>query len=72
MASTDIVATLPNELCPDCGSPFARDLKGRGFRRHLERRPKKDPITGLIRTGADGKPMICGGTSLSWGKGEKL
>jgi hypothetical protein len=71
MASTDDVAKLPDELCPACGSPFARDLKQRGFRRHKERRPIRDPKAGGIKTNAQGKLLICGGTSQSWGKGKR-
>jgi hypothetical protein len=59
MASTNDVAAQPAERCPDCGSPFARDLKQRGFRRHRERRSKH------------GSAVVCGGTSDSWGKGGK-
>jgi len=42
MASSVAVAGLPGGLWPECGSPFARDLKQRGFRRHKEKRPKRD------------------------------
>src|SRR5258708_7863770 len=42
MASTQEVEHLPDERCPDCGSGFARDLKGIGYRRHLARLPKHD------------------------------
>ncbi len=70
MASTQEVEQLPEERCPDCGSRFARDLKGIGYRRHLERLPKRD-ATGVIRRDAQGNPVMCGGTGKSWGKGHR-
>jgi hypothetical protein len=68
MASTSDVAALADGVCPHCGSRFARDLKGRGFQRHLECRPKQ--VNGQIVLGQDG-PIFCGGTADSWGKGMK-
>lgn len=70
MASTSEVQDLPDERCPDCGSGFARDLKGIGYRRHLERLPKRDSRGRIIRD-AEGNPVMCGGTSRCWGRGHR-
>lgn len=70
MASTQEVEQLPDERCPDCGSGFARDLKGIGYRRHLERLPKRD-ADGAIVHDAQGNPIMCGGTGRRWGKGHR-
>lgn len=70
MAGTIEVSRLPNELCPDCGSGFAQDLKGIGYRRHLERNPKRDNRGNIIQD-AHGNAVICGGTSQSWNKGHR-
>jgi hypothetical protein len=66
MAATHEVSQLPDERCPDCGSGFAQDRKGIGFRRHLEGLPKQ--VNGLIQRDANGDPIICGGTPQSWNK----
>ena len=71
MASTKEVAQLPEERCPDCGSGFARDLKGSGYRRHLKKLPKRDRKTNKILKDAHGKEIPCGGTQQSWGKGNR-
>jgi hypothetical protein len=70
MASTREVG-MSHERCPDCGSGFARDLKGTGVRRHLSALPKRDPAIGEIARDAYGNPVCCGGTSRSWGKGKR-
>ena len=57
MAATSEVDALPDELCPECGSGFAQDRKGRGYRRHLENRPQKDK---------NGDEVKCG-----WGRGHR-
>ena len=69
MAATREVEALPGERCPDCGSAFARDLKGTGYRRHLEALPKRR--NGVILRDAQGNPVICGGTRNSWNKGHR-
>jgi hypothetical protein len=71
MASTQEVAQLTDERCPDCGSGFANDLKGTGFRRHLVSLPKRDRRTGKVLKDAQGKRIMCGGTKQSWGKGHR-
>jgi hypothetical protein len=71
MASNHEIDQQLDELCPDCGSAFAEDKLGRGFRRHLEQLPKRDRISGAVLKDADGKPILCGGTSRSWGKGNR-
>ena len=53
MAATSEVDALPGGLCPECGSGFARDLKGRRYRGHLEKRPKRD-TTGRYRRDKNG------------------
>jgi len=70
MASTSEVG-ITNGRCRDCGSGFARDLKGTGVRRHLSALPKRDRATGEIVRDAYGNPVYCGGTSKSWGKGNR-
>ena len=32
-----------SNVCPDCGKPVSRDLKGRGFVRHTERPDEHSP-----------------------------
>jgi hypothetical protein len=64
MAATSEVEAQPGERCSDCGSGFARDLVGRGFRRHLERRPKRRP-DGTTIYDDEGNPLMCGGTENS-------
>jgi hypothetical protein len=71
MASTREVDQLPDERCPDCGSRFARDLKGTGFRWHLDALAKRNRNTQEIITDDEGKRVYCGGTSKSWGKGNR-
>ena len=55
MASTREVKNPPKERCPERGNKFVRNLRGRGFRRHLDRLPKHSPATGhagaLLRVG---------------------
>ena len=70
MASTREIEQLSDERCPDCGSPFARDLQGKGYRRHLEALPKRDRTSWRIIK-VNGKPVMCGGTANSWGKGNR-
>ena len=70
MASTREVDTS-NERCPDCGSGFAKDHQGTGFRRHLKALPKRDRATQQIIRDAHGNPVYCGGTRQSWGKGDR-
>jgi hypothetical protein len=70
MAATVEVSRLPNERCPDCGSRFARDLKNIGYRRHLDRLPKRDS-RGNVRRDATGAVIFCGGTAQSWNKGHR-
>lgn len=70
MAATNNVDNLPSELCPDCGGGFARDLKGIGYRRHLEALPKRDAEGAVIRDG-QGNPVICGGTPNTWDQGNR-
>jgi len=70
MAATREVEHLPDERCPECGSGFAQDLINRGFRRHLERLPKRHP-DGTVVVDAQGNPVICGGTEDSWNKGHQ-
>jgi hypothetical protein len=67
MAATNNVETLPDQRCPDCGSGFARDLKGIGYRRHLKALPKRNAAP----SGGNGTPVICGGTRNSWDKGNR-
>jgi hypothetical protein len=70
MASTQEVERLPDERCPECGSGFAKDLAGRGFRRHLKKLPKRDASKKKkIILDDEGNPVMCGGTKRSWGKG---
>jgi hypothetical protein len=69
MAATRNVERLPDERCPDCGSGFARDLKGIGYRRHLERLPKRN-AAGIVRD-AQGNPIMCGGTRNTWDVGNR-
>jgi hypothetical protein len=71
MASTMEVEQQADERCPDCGSGFARDLKAIGYRRHLERLPKRNRNTGRIINDFNGNPIICGGTRNRWGKGNR-
>jgi hypothetical protein len=71
MASTSEVGGLPTEKCPDCGSGFARDLAGTGYRRHLEALPKRDRKTKEIIKDDQGIPAMCGGSAQSWGKGKR-
>lgn len=71
MASTREVEQQLDELCPDCGSRFARDLKGSGFRRHLDALPKRDRKTQQIIKDAQGNQVYCGGTPQSWDKGNR-
>jgi hypothetical protein len=40
MASNREIDQLLDEQCPECGSGFAKDRAGRGFRRHLKKLPK--------------------------------
>ena len=68
MATTSKVDALPDGLCPECGSGFARDLKGRGYRRHLKKLPKRDKRGRVLRN-KNGKEIMCGGTPESWNKG---
>jgi hypothetical protein len=70
MASIQEIDELPDERCPDCGSGFAKDMAGRGFRRHLRPLPKLDQHVKPIPDGRGGF-IICGGTKLSWGKGHR-
>lgn len=69
VASNAEIEKLSDERCPDCGSGFAKDLKGSGYRRHLEKRPKRDRKTNEVLKDALGNPILCGGTPQSWGKG---
>ena len=62
------ITALPDGLCPECGSGFAQDRKGRRFRRHLEKLPKRDK-NGNVLCDENGKVVMCGGTLLSWNKG---
>jgi hypothetical protein len=71
MASNQEIGQLPDERCPQCGSRFARDLAGRGFRRHLKKLPQLDSKTRKPSKDADGNLIMCGGTSKSWGKGNR-
>jgi len=71
MASNQEIDQLPDEKCPDCGSGFAQDMTGRGFRRHLEKLPKRDPRTGEPLRDESGNLILCGGTDQSWGKGNR-
>ena len=68
MAATSEVDALPGESCPCCRGGFARDLKGRGYRRHLKKLPKRDKRGRVLRD-KNGKEIMCGGTPESWGKG---
>lgn len=70
MASTRKVDQLLNERCPECGSRFAQDRTGRGFRRHLERLPKHKAAGEIVRDN-DGNPVMCGGSGQSWDKGNR-
>jgi hypothetical protein len=72
MASNQEIDQLPDEQCPDCGSGFAKDKAGTGFRRHLKKLPKLDPSTKKpLRDPVTGDVLMCGGTSQSWGKGNR-
>jgi hypothetical protein len=71
MASNQEIDQLPDERCPDCGSGFAKDKAGMGFRRHLKQLPKLDPKTGKPLRDGQGNLIMCGGTSESWGKGNR-
>jgi hypothetical protein len=71
LASSKGVEQFPDELCPDCGSGFAKDLKGSGYRWHLLERPKRDPITNETIKDAQGNRIMCGGTPQSRGKGNR-
>jgi hypothetical protein len=71
MASNQEIDQLVDEKCPDCGSGFAQDMTGRGFRRHLKKLPKCDPRTREPLKDESGNPIICGGTEQSWGKGNR-
>lgn len=71
MASTCEVEKMPGEVCPDCGSGFAKDIAGTGYRRHLVKLPKRDPKTHRILTDEHGRQILCGGTKQSWGKGNR-
>ena len=70
MATTSKVDALPDGICPECGSGFAQDRKGRGFRRHLEKLPKRDK-NGNVLCDENGKVVMCGGTLSSWNKGHR-
>ena len=70
MAATNNVERLPGERCPDCGGGFARDLKGIGYRRHLEALPKRDAAGAVVRD-EHGNPVICGGTPRTWDQGNR-
>jgi hypothetical protein len=70
MAATDNVALLPDERCPDCGGEFARDLKEIGYRRHMNRLPKRDAAGAIIRD-RRGDPVLCGGTRKAWDQGNR-
>ena len=70
MAATDNVERQPDERCPDCGGKFARDLKRIGYRRHLERLPKRDAAGAIIRD-RQGHPIPCGGTPNAWDQGNR-
>lgn len=63
IAATSEVDELPDGLCPCCGSGFARDIQGIGYRRHLERRPKRDSRGNILRD-ENGNEVPCGGTFL--------
>jgi hypothetical protein len=69
MASVSEIAANKGK-CPDCLGGFAKAPKGRKFRRHLKKLPKLDRKTGKIIL-KNGKPVYCGGTSKSWGKGHE-
>ena len=56
--------------CPECWGGFAEDLVGIGYRRHLEKVPKRRP-DGTIITDDQGIPVMCGGTDESWDKGNR-
>lgn len=72
MASSLEIDQQPGECCPECGSSFAKDKTGNGFRRHLKKLPKLDPRTGEPLTdAATGELIFCGGTKRSWGKGNR-
>jgi hypothetical protein len=70
MAATRNVQQLPDECCPDCGGGFARDLKGIGYRRHLQALPKRDAAGRMIRD-RQGNPVMCGGTHNTWDQGNR-
>jgi hypothetical protein len=70
MASNQDIDQLPDERCPDCGSGFAKDKAGIGFRRHLKKLPKLDKNGNPIPDG-NGGFILCGGTAQSWGKGNR-
>jgi hypothetical protein len=70
MASNLEIDQLPDEQCPECGSGFAKDRAGRGFRRHLKKLPKLDKHRKPIPDG-NGGFIMCGGTDRSWGKGNR-
>jgi hypothetical protein len=72
MASTLEVEEMPNEVCPGCGSGFARDRAGIGYRRHLVNLPKRNPKTGEILKDEQGNEILCGGTKQSWGRGHRI
>jgi len=71
MASNREIDQLRDEQCPDCGSGFASDHAGRGYRRHLEKLPKRDRQTGAVLKDEQGNPIMCGGSDRSWGKGNR-
>ena len=70
MAATSEVDALPGGLRPECGSGSARDLKGRGYRKHLEKRPKRDN-NGNYRPDKNGNVAMCGGTRSAWNRGHR-
>jgi len=72
LASNREIDQLPDERCPECGSGFAKDKAGTGFRRHLLKLPKLDPKTKEpMRDDFTGELIMCGGTRQSWGKGNR-
>ncbi len=70
MAATREVEQQPGERCPECGSGFAQDLTNKGFRRHLEKLPKRGP-RGAILLDNHGNRLMRGGTNQSWNKGHR-
>lgn len=70
MAATREVEQQSRERCPECRSGFAQDLAKKGFRRHLEKLPKRSS-GGAIPTDNQGNTVMCGGTNESWNKGHR-